>query len=421
MSIAQSHYEACCTDSTGWAWTIHEHLPRIRALADECESAYELGVHAIVSTWALLSSSLRSLTSVDLVHPSTLGGDLDLVERAAAESGTQFRFLQCSTLEVDVEPVDLTFIDTWHVHDQLLAELRRFAPFTRKYLLLHDTETFGVVGEDGVSRGLGSAIVEFLDGDHSWFVLEHHTNNNGLTVLARRQVSQTVMAVTGFVEDAFPARHLDQAAFRSLGAQLKDGLGPRIVAFDEGWSLPDCWAHQFLDAHPDLRASDPNPPSDRYSDRRDALLSNIVLLQRFEWMRLAAERYSDVDVFAWVEYSVLKQSGVTVDVVRRYLDTIEQVAVDAVTAPGEWPLSPVDDSRIHWRFAGSTWMCPRELVAPLADAVRDVVALRAARTQTLTWDVNVLAFVELLDVLPFRWYRGGHDQTQFRGFGDLSR
>ena len=418
--IAQERYDACCADTTGWAWTIHEHLPRIRALAAECESAYELGVHAIVSTWALLASGLRSLTSVDLQHPSSLGADLGLVERAALEQGTDFRFLQCNTLEVAVEPVDLTFIDTWHVHDQLLAELRRFAPFTRKYLVLHDTETFGLVGEDGVSRGLSSAIVEFLEADHSWFLAEHHTNNNGLTVLARRQVSQKVMGVTGFVADAFPARHLDGAAFRQLGEELKDAAAGRIVAFDEGWSLRDCWAHRFLDEIPDLRASDPSPPADRYADPRDALLSNIVLLQRFEWMRLAAERNPDVDVFVWLEYSVLKQRGVTADVVRRYLDTTELVEVDAITAPGEWERSPVVDSRIHWRFAGSTWMCPRALVAPLADAVRDLVALRAPLTRTLTWDVNTLALVELLDVLPFRWYRGGHDETQFRGFGDLS-
>lgn len=416
-AFAEEQYELRRREDFGPSWSIREHLPLLRAIADECDSAFELGVCHVVSTWAFLTSRLRSLTSVDVVHPDTIGGDIGAAERAAVETGTDFRFIQASTLDVPLHDVDLTFIDTFHVYEQLLAELRRFAPYTRRYIVLHDTETFGVVGENGVSRGLRPAVDEFLAANPSWYLRAHFTNNNGLTVLERRPGSIRVLAVTGFVDNAFPARHLRPGEARAYGQRLKDALGERVHAFDEGWSLRDCWAHRLLEENPGLLPSDIDPPADRFVTPHDAVRSNIVLMQRFEWMRRAAEERPDIDVFAWIEYTVLKQRGVTESVLRSFLDTLEHVPVDSITLPGMWPKAGIDDRHAHWRFAGSCWVAPRSLLEPLADTIKDVASLRARRTGRLSWDMNTMAYVELLDVLPIRWYAGDHDETQFTGFG----
>ena len=416
MSIAAEQYRIRCDSGFDDSWSIREHLPTLKALADQCDSAFELGVHKVVSTWAFLASSLRSLTSVDLVHPASVGGDLGVAERAAADAGIDFRFVHSSSLEVPLHDVDLTFIDTLHVYDQLLAELRRFAPYTRKFLVLHDTETFRSVGEDRVSRGLEPAVLEFLAENPAWFISAHYRNNNGLTVLARKPALQRAMAVTGFVDNAFPARHLTQGTARGYGERLTSCLGTRVHAFDVGWGLDDCWARRLLEENPGLLPSDENPPADRYATPEDAARSNIVLLQRYEWMRLAAELHPDVDVFAWVEYTVLKQRNVTESVIRGFLDTLEQMPVDAITLPGIWPKGPIDDRAAHWRFAGSCWIAPRSLLEPLADVIKEVATLRTRRTGRISWDMNTMAYVELLDVLPIRWYPGDHDETQFTGF-----
>ena len=48
---------------------------------------------------------------------------------------------------------------------------------------------------------------------------------------------------------------------------------------------------------------------------------------------------------------------------------------------------------------------------------KDVVTLRTEITGRLSWDMNSMAYVELLDVLPIRWYRADHDKTQFTNYG----
>jgi hypothetical protein len=50
-------------------------------------------------------------------------------------------------------------------------------------------------------------------------------------------------------------------------------------------------------------------------------------------------------------------------------------------------------------------------------AVREVVTLRTEMTGRLSWDMNTMAYVELLDVLPVRWYPANHDETQFARYG----
>ena len=145
-------------------------------------------------------------------------------------------------------------------------------------------------------------------------------------------------------------------------------------------------------------------------------LSNIVLLQRYEWMQMAAAE-CDADVFAWVEYTCLKQRNVTEQVLRTFVERLNATPCNAVTLPGCWPRGLIDDSDAHWRFVGSCWVCPRHLITPVADAVKTVASLRARLTGRLSWDMNTFAYVELLDCLPIRWYEAGHDDSQFLRYG----
>ena len=225
------------------------------------------------------------------------------------------------------------------------------------------------------------------------------------------------LAVTGFVDAPFPARHLTGSQCADLGGRLKETLGDRLHSFNAGWRLQDCWAYKLLEDNPGLMPSCASPPADRFHEPADMTKSNIVLLQRYWWMRKAAEFYADVDVFAWVEYTVLKQSGVTPDVLRSFVDSLERHPCEAVTLPGCWGKGLINDAEAHWRFVGSCWVCPRHLLAPLFDAVETVASLRARLTGKLSWDMNTMAYVELMDVLPVRWYPANHDETQFTNYG----
>lgn len=108
-------------------------------------------------------------------------------------------------LEFDNDTFDLTFIDTWHVYGQLKRELNKFSKITNKYIIMHDTTVDEFTGEsvrfnlnvekqskdsgipiEEIRKGLSHAINEFLDANDDWMLLEKYTNNNGLTILCRR-------------------------------------------------------------------------------------------------------------------------------------------------------------------------------------------------------------------------------------------
>ena len=81
----------------------------------------------------------------------------------------------------------------------------KFAPITLKYIILHDTtvdewdgetirqgwnpneqsKRFGYPVEE-ITKGLWPAIDEFLSLNQEWTLHERYFNNNGLTILCRR-------------------------------------------------------------------------------------------------------------------------------------------------------------------------------------------------------------------------------------------
>lgn len=104
------------------------------------------------------------------------------------------------------EKYDMTFIDTWHVYGQLKRELQKFAPLTNKYIVMHDTTVDAEHGEcircnldilemakvsgfdvSEITKGLRPAVEEFLKENDDWEIDKVFTNNNGLTILKRKE------------------------------------------------------------------------------------------------------------------------------------------------------------------------------------------------------------------------------------------
>lgn len=174
---------------------INEHLITLKKYSEECEVIVEMGVRKIVSTWAFLSASPKKLISLDLHHPKIFGGNLDEIIEAVKVTSIDFQFIEADSLKYKCEPCDLLFIDTWHEYTQLKKELFRHHQSAKKYIILHDTVSFGFVDEDAYSNqskeetnlptGLIPAIDEFLFHNKEWVLWERKVNNNGLTILKR--------------------------------------------------------------------------------------------------------------------------------------------------------------------------------------------------------------------------------------------
>ena len=162
---------------------IYEHMPTLHRYAKECSHVTELGVRDVVSTWAWLDAKVSTIRCYDLFDPP-----LDNLLEAylfALENKLDFSFTRADVLSVQLEPTELLFIDTWHVYRQLKQELSLHGLVASKYMIFHDTTTYGRVGEDGSKLGLQDAIDEWLHYNNAWRIREIYTNNNGLTILER--------------------------------------------------------------------------------------------------------------------------------------------------------------------------------------------------------------------------------------------
>jgi hypothetical protein len=163
---------------------IHEHLPVLYELAKDCNHIIEMGVRTGISTRAFLRVDAR-LISYDIVTDQKV---VDLINEAK-KAGKDATFIEADVLKIDIEETDLLFIDTWHTYEQLKQELSLHGNKSRKYMVFHDTNTFGLKNEGGqaysTSQGLLPAIIEFLMANPHWRFKKFLTNNNGLTVLER--------------------------------------------------------------------------------------------------------------------------------------------------------------------------------------------------------------------------------------------
>lgn len=132
------------------------HLPTLRDLASRCEHVTEFGTRGGNSTLALLAGQPRVLATWD-VNPAAIVSNAiaDLCNHAGE---TRFEPRVGNTLEIEIEETDLLFIDSLHTARHLKAELLRHGWRVRRYLAFHDTETYGMRGEDGSEPGLLAAI-----------------------------------------------------------------------------------------------------------------------------------------------------------------------------------------------------------------------------------------------------------------------
>jgi len=176
-----------------------EHVKYLKSLCDDQDVNHvtEMGTRTGISTRAWLNSDV-ALRACDLKFDSRIKQLMDI----AIEEGKDVSYHEGNCLHVEIEETDLLFLDTWHVYDQVIAELNLHASKVKKYIVFHDTITFGFVDEknkvhvgihevddelkDGTKNvGIFNAIVKFMIDNPGWKFKEHRTVNNGLTVIER--------------------------------------------------------------------------------------------------------------------------------------------------------------------------------------------------------------------------------------------
>lgn len=191
--INQKYIEQIQTSSD-----INEHIETLYKYALESNNITEMGVRFVSSTWAFLNANSKKIISYDIsYHNKKL---IDEVINIAKEYNINYSFVQADVLNIEIEQTDLLFIDTLHTYNQLSNELKKHHSKVNKFIILHDTETFGQVDEliyahgsdvikntNAFKTGLMNAVNDFLESENgeSWKIKEIFKNNNGLCILER--------------------------------------------------------------------------------------------------------------------------------------------------------------------------------------------------------------------------------------------
>lgn len=171
---------------------IHEHMDTLYNIAKECSHITEMGVRNVVSTWAFMLRDPEKLIGIDLHDNENVSKAMKVYPK--------WQFIKADSTKIEIEQTDLLFIDTLHIYSQLKKELNLHANKVNKYIVLHDTFTYGFKDEPvdwqtpeimanyllETKTGLVPALTEFLNENKDWYIFKEYINNNGLTVLKRK-------------------------------------------------------------------------------------------------------------------------------------------------------------------------------------------------------------------------------------------
>lgn len=156
---------------------INEHLPVLKEYAEKCNHITEMGVRWVVSSYAFLASSPTKMIAYDYItHPN-----VKVLIEDAKDANIDFIYIEADTTSINIEPTDLLFLDTTHTYDQVKKELTLHSSQVKKYIIFHDTVTFGYNGMNG-KRGILLAIEEWVKENPHWVLEKDLKNNNGLQI-----------------------------------------------------------------------------------------------------------------------------------------------------------------------------------------------------------------------------------------------
>lgn len=163
---------------------ICEHMPTLQKYGSMCSHITEFGARHGSSTIALILAKAQYFISYDI----SITDNINILLNLSKSNNINFNFKQQNVIASDfvIDETDLLFIDTLHTYNQLKVELNRHSSQVKKYIIIHDTETFKHRGEDrNNEKGLMDAIGEFINKNNVWVIEKIFTNNNGLTILKR--------------------------------------------------------------------------------------------------------------------------------------------------------------------------------------------------------------------------------------------
>jgi hypothetical protein len=161
------------------------YIGHLTEYASKCKNITELGINTGCSTLVFLVSGCKKVYSYNIV----ISQNAIKVKDAAFEDGAFFKLINKDNLKIKIKKTDLLFIDTDHWYGQIKAELIQHHTRVRKWIIMNNTETFGLVNPFDGRPGMKHAIYEFIEEFPEWKVKDHFVEGHGLTILEKKEKS----------------------------------------------------------------------------------------------------------------------------------------------------------------------------------------------------------------------------------------
>ena len=157
---------------------INEHLQSVYQHVKGSNVAVSLGISRGYSAFALLMGCQHHITLDPAPNQEAVNF---LSEYFGDKSEVK---IQNTDDPIDLEEIDVLFIDYIHTCDWVDREIKAHAHKVKKLIFFHDTASFGDVGEDG-GEGIKKPILDFLLANDEWRILYCENKNNGMIIIGK--------------------------------------------------------------------------------------------------------------------------------------------------------------------------------------------------------------------------------------------
>lgn len=148
----------------------------------------------------------------------------------------------------------------------------------------------------------------------------------------------------------------------------------------------------------------------------------IIMNAKAEFLELAS-RIITAKYYVWLDAGVSKIVS-SPEVFIPFRESLECHTTDHIRIPGVWGPLHTDGfdrfvSGVYWRFCGGMIIVPHDKVALFLETSLEAIRRLIAATNTLTWEVNVWAFIEtrMPEMGTFiEWVPGDHNDSMFTPF-----
>lgn len=161
---------------------LDKHMDLLRQMGNQVDSITEFSGRQ-ESAIALMMSNAPLVRSYNLEANSALTHFVDVARKTWPDRKLELSKIPSGAVE-KIEDTDLLFLDQDHTYEAVLVELNKFGRSVGRYIILHDTDFFGLNGPNN-SRGVLWAIAEWIRSNPEWLIYAHTKHQYGMTLLAK--------------------------------------------------------------------------------------------------------------------------------------------------------------------------------------------------------------------------------------------